>query len=153
MKYAFNKTISGTFQEVTDKVTQEPEEQGFGILTEIEATKTLKKKLDIDIKKYKMSRVCNPSFAHKAIQSEDKMGMMLPNNVIVHEIKEGVIEVAAPNPIASKQPVENEKLLDIAKEITSMLETAIENYKLVLTLLPIYCNQIKKEYLIVTVNS
>ena len=126
MKYYFNKTIKGTFEEVIEKVTKELKEVGFGILTEIDVTATLKKKLDIDFKKYRILGACNPPYAHKALQAEDKIGTMLPCNVIVQEIEEGVIEVAAVNPMASMQAVENEKLNDIANEITSMLENVIK---------------------------
>jgi uncharacterized protein (DUF302 family) len=126
MKYYFNKTIKGTFQEVIDKVTQGLKDEGFGILTEIDVKETLKKKLDVNFKKYRILGACNPPYAHKALQAEDKIGTMLPCNVIVQEIEEGVFEVAAVNPMASMQAVENEKLNDVANEITSMLENVIE---------------------------
>jgi uncharacterized protein (DUF302 family) len=126
MKYYFNKTIKGTFEEVIDKVTKGLKDEGFGILTEIDVTATLKKKLDVNFKKYRILGACNPPYAHKALQAEDKIGTMLPCNVIVQEIEEGVIEVAAVNPMASMQAVENEKLNDVANEITSMLENVIE---------------------------
>ena len=126
MKYYFNKTIKGTFEEVIDKVTQGLKAEGFGILTEIDVTATLKKKLDVNFKKYRILGACNPPYAHKALQAEDKIGTMLPCNVIVQEIEDGVIEVAAVNPMASMQAVENEKLNDVANEITSMLENVIE---------------------------
>ncbi|TXD85541.1 DUF302 domain-containing protein [Subsaximicrobium wynnwilliamsii] len=126
MKYYFNKTIKGTFEEVIDKVTIGLKEGGFGILTEIDIKATMKKKLDVDFKKYKILGACNPPYAYKALQAEDKIGTMLPCNVIVQEIEDGVIEVAAVNPMASMQAVENEKLNDIANEITAMLEKVIE---------------------------
>ncbi len=126
MNYYFNKTIKGTFEEVIDKVTQGLKDEGFGILTEIDVKETLKKKLDVNFQKYRILGACNPPYAHKALQAEDKIGTMLPCNVIVQEIKEGVIEVAAVNPMASMQAVENEKLNDVANEITSMLENVIE---------------------------
>ena len=126
MKYYFNKTVNGTFEEVIEKVTKELEEEGFGILTEIDVTATLKKKLDVDFKKYRILGACNPPYAHKALLAEDKIGTMLPCNVIVQEIEAGVIEVAAVNPMASMQAVENEKLNNVASEITAMLENVIE---------------------------
>lgn len=125
MSYYFNKTINGTFEEVIDKVTKRLKDEGFGILTEIDITQTLKKKLDVDFKKYRILGACNPPYAYKALQAEDKIGTMLPCNVIVQEIGEGVIEVAAVNPMASMQAVENEKLNDVAKDITAMLENVI----------------------------
>lgn len=126
MNYYFNKTIKGTFEEVIDKVTQGLKEEGFGILTEIDVTATLKKKLDVNFKKYRILGACNPAYAYKALQAEDKIGTMLPCNVIVQEIEAGVIEVAAVNEMASMQAVENKKLSDIANEITSMLENVIK---------------------------
>jgi uncharacterized protein (DUF302 family) len=126
MNYYFNKTVKGTFEDVIEKVTEALKEEGFGILTEIDIKETLKKKLDVDFKKYKVLGACNSPFAYKALQAEDKIGTMLPCNVIVQEIEEGVIEVAAINPIVSMQAVKNEKLNNIAKEITSMLENVIE---------------------------
>jgi uncharacterized protein (DUF302 family) len=126
MKYYFNKTVNGTFEDVIDKVTKELKEKGFGILTEIDVTATLKKKLDVDFKKYRILGACNPPYAHKALQAEDKIGTMLPCNVIVQEISEGVIEVAAVNPMASMQAVDNKKLNEVAKDITAMLENVIE---------------------------
>jgi uncharacterized protein (DUF302 family) len=126
MKYYFNKTIKGTFEEVIDKVTQGLKEEDFGILTEIDVKETMKKKLDVDFKKYKILGACNPPYAYKALQAEDKIGTMLPCNVIVQEIEEGVIEVAAVNPMASMQAVENEELEKIANEIKAKLEKVIE---------------------------
>ena len=126
MKYYFNKTIKGTFEEVIDKVTQGLKDEGFGILTEIDVTATLKEKLDIDYKKYRILGACNPPYAHKALEAEDKIGTMLPCNVIVQEIEEGNIEVAAVNPMASMQAVENKKLNKVAEEITGKLEKIIK---------------------------
>lgn len=126
MKYYFNKTINGTFEEVIDKVTKRLKEEGFGILTDIDISATLKKKLDVDFKKYRILGACNPPYAYKALQAEDKIGTMLPCNVIVQEVDNGIIEVAAVNPMASMQAVENEELNDVANEITAMLENVIE---------------------------
>lgn len=126
MKYYFNKTVKGTFEEVIDKVTQGLKGEGFGILTEIDVTATLKEKLDIDFKKYRILGACSPPDAYKALLAEDKIGTMLPCNVIVQEIEEGVFEVAAVNPMASMQAVENEKLSKVAKEITDKLEKIIK---------------------------
>jgi uncharacterized protein (DUF302 family) len=127
MNYYYNKVVNGTFENVIEKVTQELKAVGFGILTEIDVTATLKKKLDVDFKKYRILGACNPPYAYKALQAEDKIGTMLPCNVIVQEVKEGVIEVAAVNPMASMQAVENKELEKIANEIKSKLEKVIEN--------------------------
>jgi uncharacterized protein (DUF302 family) len=126
MKYYFNKTIKGTFEEVIDKVTQGLKEEGFGILTEIDVTATLKEKLDIDFKKYRILGACSPPYAYKALQAEDKIGTMLPCNVIVQELEEGVFEVAAVNPMASMQAVDNENLNKVAEAITGKLEKIIK---------------------------
>ncbi|SFN39897.1 Uncharacterized conserved protein, DUF302 family [Bizionia echini] len=126
MNYYFNKTVNGTFEDVIDKVTQGLKDEGFGILTEIDVKETLKNKLDVNFKKYRILGACNPPFAHKALQAEDKIGTMLPCNVIVQEIEAGIIEVAAVNPMASMQAVENKNLNEIANEITAMLENVIE---------------------------
>jgi uncharacterized protein (DUF302 family) len=126
MKYYFNKTINGTFEEVIEKVIKGLSDEGFGILTEIDVKETLKKKLDIDFKKYRILGACNPPYAHKALQAEDKIGTMLPCNVIVQEINPGIIEVAAINPMASMMAVENKQLIEIADEITAKLENIIE---------------------------
>ncbi|MGC1203524.1 MAG: DUF302 domain-containing protein [Flavobacteriaceae bacterium] len=126
MNYYFNKTLKGTFEEVIEKVTEALKNEGFGILTEIDVKETLKKKLDIDFKKYRILGACNPPYAHKALQAEDKIGTMLPCNVIVQEIKEGQIEVAAINPMASMMAVDNKQLIKIADEITAKLKNVIE---------------------------
>jgi len=126
MSYYFNKILKGDFDQVIDKVTEELKKEGFGILTEIDVKETLKKKLDVDFKKYRILGACNPPYAHKALLAEDKIGTMLPCNVIVQEIEAGVIEVAAVNPMASMQAVENDALKEIAQEITEKLENIIE---------------------------
>ncbi|TXD46017.1 DUF302 domain-containing protein [Polaribacter sp. IC073] len=126
MNYYFNKTVNGTFEEVIEKVKKVLKEEGFGILTEIDIKETLKKKLDVDFKQYKILGACNPPFAYKALEAEDKIGTMLPCNVIVQEIGTEIIEVAAVNPMASMQAVDNKELHTIASEITSMLEVVIE---------------------------
>ncbi|WP_091866489.1 DUF302 domain-containing protein [Pricia antarctica] len=127
MKYYFNKTLHEDFEKVIDKVTEELKKEGFGILTEIDVKETLKKKLDVDFKKYRILGACNPPYAHKALEAEDKIGTMLPCNVIVQEVAKGVVEVAAINPMASMQAVKNEKLNKVAQEITSKLEQVVEN--------------------------
>ena len=126
MKYYINKTLNGTFEEVIDKVTKGLKEEGFGILTEIDIKETLKKKLDVDFKKYRILGACNPPYAYKALLAEDKIGTMLPCNVIVQEVEAGVVEVAAVNPMASMMAVENENLNTIAKEITAKLEEIVK---------------------------
>lgn len=126
MNYYFSKTVSGNFEELIEKVTDELQKEGFGVLTEINVTETLKKKLDVDFKNYRILGACNAPFAHKALKAEDKIGTMLPCNVIVQELEDGKIEVAAVNPMAYMQAVENKTLSGIASEIGDKLKKVIE---------------------------
>lgn len=126
MNYYFNKTIKGTFDEVIAKVTEGLKTEGFGVLTEIDMKKTFKSKLDVEMRNYKILGACNPTFAYKALEAEDKIGTMLPCNVIVQELEDGLIEVAAVNPMASMQAVQNDKLKDVAGDVTLMLENVIK---------------------------
>ena len=127
MQYYFNKIVEMTFEETIDKVTEELKREGFGVLTEIDVKAALKKKIDVDFRKYRILGACNPSYAYKALLAEDKIGTMLPCNVIVQEKEDGRVEVAAIDPIASMQAVENESLGGIALEIQSKLKKVIEN--------------------------
>jgi uncharacterized protein (DUF302 family) len=127
MNYYFSKTLGASFDTAVEKTTQALKNEGFGILTEIDIKATLKKKLDVDFKKYTILGACNPPYAHKALMAEDKIGTMLPCNVIVQEVEEGKTEVAAVNPLASMQAVDNAALKEIATEITEKLKSAIES--------------------------
>jgi uncharacterized protein (DUF302 family) len=127
MKYYFNKTTNYSFDEAIEKVTEELKKEGFGVLTEIDVTATLKKKLDVDFKNYRILGACNPPYAYKALSAEDKIGTMLPCNVIVQQISDSQVEIAAINPIASMQAVENNSLEEVASEITRKLEKVIIN--------------------------
>lgn len=126
MEYYFSKTINDSFENAIQKVTESLKSEGFGILTEIDLKATFKKKLDIDFYNYTILGACNPPFAYKALQAEDKIGTMLPCNVIVQEKVAGQIEVSAVDPAASMQAVENEKLAEIAAEIRDRLKKAID---------------------------
>ena len=127
MSYYFNKTVNQNFEEAIEKVTEELQKEGFGILTEIDVKATLKKKLDVDFRNYKILRACNTGYAHKALQSESRIGTMLPCNVIVQENDEGKVEVAAVDPTASMQAVENPGLESIANEVRAKLHNVINN--------------------------
>ncbi len=127
MSYYFSKTINRNFDEVVLKLTDELKREGFGILTEIDVRETLKMKLDVDFKKYKILGACNPPFAYKALKTEDKIGTMLPCNVIVIEQAPGEVEVAAIDPIASMQAVGNSNLGKIASEVQSKLKKVVES--------------------------
>ena len=127
MSYYFNKTLNISFEEAILKVTEELKKEGFGILTEIDVKETLKKKLNVDFKKYRILGACNPPFAYQALQAEDKIGTMLPCNVIVQELAEGKVEVAAIDPVASMQAVKNPELGDIAEQVRIKLRKVIDN--------------------------
>ena len=127
MSYYFNKVVDMAFDEAIDKVTEELKKEGFGVLIEIDVKEALKKKLDVDFRKYRILGACNPTYAHKALQAEDKIGTMLPCNVIVQERENGKVEIAAIDPVASMQSVKNESLSEIATIIQSKLKKVIES--------------------------
>lgn len=127
MKYYISTLFNGTFDEAIEKATAELKKEGFGILTEIDVKETLKKKLDVDFKKYRILGACNPGLAHKALLKEDKIGAMLPCNVIVEEHENGEVEVSAVDPMASMQAVENDELKEIAMQVRDLLEKVIKN--------------------------
>jgi uncharacterized protein (DUF302 family) len=128
MSYYFNKVLKGkSFDEAIEQVTTELKKEGFGVLTEIDVKKTLKAKLDVDFKKYTILGACNPHFAYKALQSEDKIGVLLPCNVIVEEHKNGEIEVSAVDPVASMGTVENKNLVGLASEFQQKLIKVINS--------------------------
>lgn len=125
--YYMNKTLEGTsFEGAIEKVTEELKKEGFGVLTEIDVQATLKKKIDVDFKKYRILGACNPTFAHKALTSEDKIGVFLPCNIIVEEHDNGEVEVSAVDPIASMMSVKNDSLGGVATEIKAKLTRVIE---------------------------
>jgi len=126
MQYYFTKKITGSFNGIIQKVTTALKEEGFGILTVIDLKETLKKKLDVDLYNYTILGACNPPFAYKALMAEDKIGVMLPCNVIIQEKEEGEIEVSAVDPAASMKSVENEELHGIAIEISDRLQKVID---------------------------
>jgi uncharacterized protein (DUF302 family) len=126
MEYYFSKTIDETFDNTILKVTEALKAEGFGILTEIDVKSTLKKKLDVDFYNYKILGACNPPFAYKALLAEDKIGIMLPCNVIIQEKVEGQVEVSAVDPVASMLSIENKDLQGIANEIRTRLKKVIE---------------------------
>lgn len=126
MSYYFTKTVAASMDDVVVKVAGELKKEGFGILTEIDVKETLKKKLNVDFKRYKILGACNPPFAYKALLAEDKIGTMLPCNVIVQEHSGGKVEVAAVDPVASMQAVGNTALQEIATEIREKLKKVIE---------------------------
>lgn len=129
MNYSYSTKLKGEFEEIIEKVTAELKTEGFGVLTQIDVTKTLKEKIDVDFKKYRILGACNPHFAHKALSLEEKVGVMLPCNVIVVEAGEGEFEVTAVSPMASMQAVKNEGLATIALEVEEKLKSVINRLK------------------------
>jgi uncharacterized protein (DUF302 family) len=127
MDYYFSKTISGRLDNAVQKITEALKAEGFGILTEIDIKATLKKKLDVDFYNYKILGACNPQFAYKALLAEDKIGTMLPCNIIVQEKVPGLVEVSAVDPIASMQAIQNNDLQTIATEIKARLLRVIDH--------------------------
>ncbi len=127
MSYYFTTTVSKPFDETIDYVTEALKKEGFGILTTIDVRETMKKKLDVDFRNYKILGACNPPFAHKALEAEDKIGTMLPCNLIVQELDNGTVEVAAVDPIASMQAVGNKDLQSTAEEVQQKLKTVIDS--------------------------
>lgn len=127
MTYYNSKTVNYTFEETLSKVADELMKEGFGILTEIDVKETLKKKLDVDFRKYKILGACNPPFAYKVLQSEPNIGVLLPCNVVVQEGEDGKIYVSAVNPMESMQAVKNPALEEVASVVSSKLNKVLEN--------------------------
>ena len=126
MSYYISTLLDTTFEDAVDRVTEGLEAEGFGILTEIDVRATLRKKLDVEFRPYLILGACNPHFAHQALQAEEMIGAMLPCNVIVQDKGEAGIEVAAVDPRASMQAIDNPDLESIAGEVRAKLEAVIE---------------------------
>jgi uncharacterized protein (DUF302 family) len=126
MSYYFTKVIDLPFDQAVERVTDELKKEGFGILTEIDVQATLKKKLDVDFRKYRILGACNPPFAYKALQSERMIGTMLPCNVVVQDAGNGKTEVAAIDPVASMQAVTNAELGAVASQIQAKLKRVVD---------------------------
>lgn len=125
MSYYVSTQLSTTFDEAVDRVTEALQAEGFGILTQIDVRATLKKKLDVDFRPYLILGACNAPFAYQALQAEEKIGTMLPCNVIVQDKGEGDVEVAAVDPMASMQAVDNPQLEAIAGEVQEKMKAVI----------------------------
>lgn len=127
MSYYFSKIIDKSFYEAIDYATAKLQEEGFGIITEIDVTETFKKKLDVDFRNYRILGACSPAHAYRALTAEDKVGTMLPCNVIVQELESGKVEIAAIDPVASMMAVTNNQLGDLAYEVQTKLKKVIES--------------------------
>ena len=124
--YSFSKIVDLSFENALKKVTEELKNEGFGVLTEIDVKQTLKKKLNVNFKPYKILGACNPPRAYKALQNEEQIGLMLPCNIIVYVNDNGKTVVSAIDPIASMKAVENPALVKIANEIQSKMKRVID---------------------------
>lgn len=125
MKYGFSKTTDYGFEQAVEKVTEELKKEGFGILTTIDVKETLKKKIDVDFKKYTILGACNPKLAHGALQVEEELGLLLPCNVIVYE-KDGKSVVSVFDPNIMAYLIDNPQIKSVAEEVKSKLETALQ---------------------------
>jgi len=125
MKYYISKKIKSDFEQAVQLVTEALKKEGFGVLSEIDIQQKLNEKLDVDFRKYKILGACNPPAAYKALQQEDKIGTLLPCNVILQELDDNLIEVAAVDPVASMMAVENKQLAGIANDIREKLNRVI----------------------------
>ena len=125
MEYYFSTKVDLPFDEAITRVTEELKKEGFGILTDIDVKATLKKKMDVEFHNYRILGACNPPFAYQALKAEDKIGTMLPCNVILQETKDGKVEIAAVDPLASMQAIRNKELEDIADQVRIKLKKVI----------------------------
>jgi uncharacterized protein (DUF302 family) len=127
MSYYFSATLNGTFDEAIAKVTNTLKEKGFGVLTTIDVQKAMKEKINEDIRPYTILGACSPRHAFQAIQAEDKIGVMLPCNVLVQETKDGSIEVSVVDPVASMAAIQNESLGGVAMEVREALKSVADS--------------------------
>ena len=127
MGYYFSKVLPLGFEQAVERTTAALRQAGFGIITEIDVKDTLKKKIGVDFRNYRILGACNPALAYEALQLEDKVGMMLPCNVIVQEVADGKTEVAAIDPVASMQAIDNPRLAEAAARVQAMLRNVVEN--------------------------
>jgi len=126
MDYYFSKTVTKDFDVVIENVTSALQKEGFGVLADINIQDTLKNKLGVDFRKYRVLGACNPPFALRALETENKIGTMLPCNVVVQETADGKVEIAAINPVQSMISVENRQLHEITIEIGVKLQKVID---------------------------
>ncbi len=123
--YYISKTVSAPFEKVVSRVKEELARHGFGVISEIDVQETLSKKLNVAFRKYRILGACNPPFAYQALQAEDKIGVLLPCNIIVQEPADGVTEAAAIDPLVSMQTVGNPRLKEIAGQVQEGLKAVI----------------------------
>lgn len=127
MEYYVETTLESDFKTAVERVKEALKKEGFGVLSEIDIHTTLKEKLDVDFRPYKILGACNPKKAYAALQVENNIGLMLPCNVIVQELQAGKVSVAAIDPVAAMKSVDNDKIEPIASEVREMLARAIQS--------------------------
>ena len=127
MSYYLNRTVDLSFDRAMDRVVESLKREGFGVLTEIDVKATLKKKLNVDFRRYHILGACNPPFAYEALTVEDKIGVLLPCNVIVQEIAEGTVEVAAMDPVEAMGAIDNPRLKVVAEQVREKLKRVVES--------------------------
>jgi len=127
MSYYFSKVVDVPFDTAIERVTGALKAEGFGILTQIDVQKTMKEKLNVDFRRYRILGACNPPFAWKALQAEERIGTMLPCNVIVQETPRGEIEVSVVDPVSSMQAIDNAQLRPIAQTVQEKLRRVVES--------------------------
>jgi uncharacterized protein (DUF302 family) len=125
MSYYITKSTKGDFDAVLSKVIEKLKDEGFGVLTEIDVANTLKQKLGVEMKRYRILGACNPGLAHKALSVEDKIGVMLPCNVIVQEMADGVVDVAAIDPRMAMRQIGNPALAEISDAVAERLSRVV----------------------------
>jgi uncharacterized protein (DUF302 family) len=126
MSYYFSKMLPVSFDEAVRRTTEALKSEGFGVLTEIDVKQTLKAKIDVDFRNYRILGACNPKLAYEALQLEDKIGTMLPCNVVVQEVASNQTEIAAVDPVASMQAIDNPRLKQAAERIRALLQRAVQ---------------------------
>jgi uncharacterized protein (DUF302 family) len=125
MAYYFAKTLEVSFDTAIDRVTAALKDEGFGVLTEVDIKATMRKKLDVDFRPYRILGACHPQSAYQALSAEDKIGLMLPCNVIVQQTTDTSCEVAAIDPVASMMAVQNDSLGEVAGDVRARLQRVI----------------------------
>ncbi|MBS0518908.1 MAG: DUF302 domain-containing protein [Proteobacteria bacterium] len=126
MPYYFSKTLNADFDAAVGRTVEALKEEGFGVLTDIDISDTLKKKINADFRRYRILGACNPTLAFEALQSEDKIGTMLPCNVVVQQLPDGRVEVAAVDPVASMMAIDNPKLGKTASLVRDKLQRVVD---------------------------
>jgi uncharacterized protein (DUF302 family) len=125
MDYGFSKSVDMPFEQTIEKVADELKKEGFGVLTSIDVKETLKKKINVDFKKYTILGACNPPIAHKALLEEEELGLLLPCNIIVYE-KDNKTVVSVFDPVVMTKIIDNDKIVPVAEQVKEKLERVLQ---------------------------